>query len=178
LPAHLTFFSISAHDLAPVIRDIDRRMKDGRILMSPAVDMQAIRNFSYHVEGLWKGNTPAARGDVFLQTVLSNATAGQDAEYRRWFQQSHGPQLAAVPGVFEVKLGARTHVDLIPGEAASSPTYLSAMRFETAAILAFNEGLERAAKSSITPTTSYDIEGTWRETFQRAGSPIRGAGKR
>ncbi len=70
------------------------------------------------------------------------------------------------------------HVDLIPGEAASSPAYLSAMRFETPEILSFKEGLERAARSSIAPTTSYDIEGTWRETYQRAGSPIRGAGKR
>src|SRR5258706_11767326 len=85
LPAHLAFFAISAPDFAAVIQDIGKRMKDGRILISPAVDTHATRDFSYHLEGVWTGNRPVTRGDVFLQTGLSNATAGQDAEYRRWF---------------------------------------------------------------------------------------------
>jgi hypothetical protein len=178
LPAHLGYFSIAAPDLAAVVGNIAQQMKDGRIPLSPAVDMTTLRDFSYRREGHWTHEPPAVRGGIFMQTVLSNASSGQDAEYRHWFQQTHGPQLVAVPGVYEVEFGARTDVDLIAGEAAASPMYLSAMRFETPAILEFKAGLELAARSSVATTTSYDIQGTWRETYRRVGDPVRSRGRK
>jgi hypothetical protein len=178
LPAHLAYVSVFAADFGAVIRDIDQRMTSGRIKISPAVNMQAFRSMSYHQDGVWTHQPPAIRGHIFLQIVLANPTPGQEAEYDRWFAQNHGPQLASVPGVYEIDRGVRSNVTPIPGNAALPPLYLSAMRFETRAILAFKEDLEQAAKSYITPTTSYDLEHAWRETYQRTGSLLRGAARR
>jgi hypothetical protein len=158
LPAHLAFFTISAADPAAVVQSIER------ISISAADDATLSRNLSYRREGIWKHRSPSNAGDVFLQIVLSNPAPGKDAEYRRWYQQNHGPELATVPGNYEIEFGSSTD-KVVSNAARTAPTYLSAMRFKTAAILAFKENLERES-GRLTKSISYDIEGSWRETYQ------------
>jgi hypothetical protein len=177
LPAHLALLSITASDIAAVVREIDRRKTDGKIAMSTVVDEKTAREVAYRVEGVWEHKPASTGGAIYLQIVLADPVPGQAAEYNRWFDQSHGPQLASVHGVYEVKRGVRCDVALIPGEDAAGPAYLSAMHFQTRAILTFKEVLERAARNAITPSTSYDIAHAWRETYEQTGRFSRGTAK-
>jgi hypothetical protein len=95
-----------------------------------------------------------------------DAMPGQDAEFQHWFLQSHGPQLASVPGVYEEDFASRSETLLSP-TSSSSPAYLSAMRFQTDSVPAFKDELEQRARSSITRTTTYDMAHAWRETYQQ-----------
>jgi hypothetical protein len=175
LPAYLAYFYISAPDLTGVIQDINKRMGQGRIVMSPAVDKRTIRDFSYQRVGIWKSKTPATADATFMQIVLANPMPNQDAAFGRWFEQNHGPELVTVPGVYQIERGVRLDVNLIPGEAAASPASLSAMRFQTTSVPKLQERLELAAKAFTNPPSPlYDVDHAWRETYQRLGAPVPG----
>jgi hypothetical protein len=165
LPEHLAVFVVAANAADGVAREIGERVK-----ASAAVDKSTLRNLSFHKIGSWKSPHPESHGEMFLQVVLMDAVPGQDEEFQHWFLQSHGPQLASVPGVYEEDFASRSGTVVSP---TNSPSYLSAMRFQTNSVPAFKDELEQAARSSITPTTTYDMAHAWRETYQRVGSPIR-----
>jgi hypothetical protein len=166
LPEHLAVFVVAASQADGLATEIGKRVN-----ASPAVDKSTLRNLSFDKVGSWKSPHPESRGEMFLQVVLMDAAPGQDAEFQHWFLQSHGPQLASVPGVYEEDFASRSGT-LLSSTNSSSPAYLSAMRFQTDSIPAFKDELEQAARSSITPTTTYDMAHAWRETYQRVGNPI------
>jgi hypothetical protein len=179
LPGHLAYVYISASDLSGVIQDINKRTQRGRIVMSPAVDKQTIRDFSYQRVGIWKSKTAATAGETFMQIVLANPMPNQEVEFGRWFAHSHGPELVTVAGVYQIERGVRLDVNLIPGEAAASPASLSAMRFQTTSVPELQERLELAAKGFTNPPSPlYDVDHAWRETYQRLGAPIPGTGQK
>ena len=117
----------------------------------------------YARRGLW--TAPTKEGDAYLQVVISQAMTGRDQEYLDWFAAHHGPELATVPGVFSVTLGADGSGQKLSGTPIEAPRYLSVMQFRTSDVQSFKTGLEAAAKTTITSGSAYDSARAWRETY-------------
>ena len=167
LPAHLALLMLSSADLPGVLQGIGRAgAMNGA---SSVTDPHSVRMLGYREEGLWAHPAPEGSADTYLQIVLADPMPGHAAEYDQWFRDRHGPQLVAVPGVYEVIRGMREDAAVSPPTDPPAPYSLSAMYFRAHDLQVFKAGLERAARDSITSSSAYDVEHAWRETYQRLG---------
>ncbi|HUO23786.1 MAG TPA: hypothetical protein VMU59_14830 [Caulobacteraceae bacterium] len=173
LPAFLGVVSVHTADFAAWVQALGQQERGGALAMGPAVDPASVRLLGYRETGVWSHPAPEP-GDQYLQLVFAEASPGRSAEYTAWFREHHGPELTQVPGVVQVTAAVRVSTASASGGGAAAPTYLSAMRFETPDILRFKDTLESAAKTTVSPSSAYDLAHAWRETYARRGAPIDG----
>ena len=88
-----------------------------------------------------------SRSSHYLMVVLSNPTAGQEAEYNRWYDAEHVPDVLRVPGV----LSARCFVRLTPARrSAALPRYMVIYEVESADLSATRAEIIRRIRSGET----------------------------
>jgi hypothetical protein len=120
---YLVMYKIMTDDLPAVYVEVDRRIAIGNTVMSPAYDRahamsvtyRAIRPMIYHPgyqhgDGVTEGDRTTERnqatspkGEVYYQLVFSDPVEGEEAEYNRWYDAHHEPDVVSAPGFVEAQ---------------------------------------------------------------------------
>lgn len=97
------------------------------------------------VQAAEPGSTP----QTYFFLVFSDATAGQEAEYNRWYNDEHGPDVTSIPGFVS---GQRfIYADQQLREVAlKKPKYLIVYKIITADLAAVKEEITRRARNGQT----------------------------
>ena len=88
----------------------------------------------------------------YRYVILSRATAGQEAEYRRWYAEQHLPDVARQPGVVGAQLFAPV-VQKVYDLAAPEWTLMTMYELETDDPAATMEAIRALAGSAEMPMT-------------------------
>jgi hypothetical protein len=163
LPHRVAVYSIATENVAAVIGDLDKRMRDGRIEPGP-VNLKTIASFVYKRAKEWTSKSLVSMGNDYLQMVFADPVPERQQEFAQWYDDTHSRELLAVPGIMRIERSIK--YDACPTVCSQSPKSLSALRIRASSIDEFKVGLERVAKT-FTDTTSYDIANAWRLTLQR-----------
>ena len=110
---YLVMYMIVTDDLPSVYAEVDRRIETGNTVMSPAYDRanamsvtyRAIRPVIYH-SGYHQGDraaAPKSDSQVYYQLVFSDPVEGREAEYNRWYDERHEPDVVSAPGFREAQ---------------------------------------------------------------------------
>lgn len=118
---YVVMYRIVTDDLPSVFAEVDRRIAVGDTRMSPAYDRahavsvtyRAIRPVIYHpgyhpdhqegdqaAEG---SRATAPKEEVYYQLVFSDPVEGQEAEYNRWYDERHEPDVVSATGFVEAQ---------------------------------------------------------------------------
>ena len=122
---YLVIYTIATDDLPSVFAEVDRRIAAGNTRMSPAYDRthamsvtyQAIRPVIYHAGYHSAGSSSAGpgertaeldeatvpKGELYYQLVFSDPVEGEEAEYNRWYDERHEPDVVSAPGFVEAQ---------------------------------------------------------------------------
>jgi hypothetical protein len=88
--------------------------------------------------------------------MFTNSVPGQDAQFRAWYRDVHGPQLLTIPGIVGLTMYRRSACQLLSGVVLDSYAYLSCYDLDgdlasiTAAIA------RRGSEGQIDPGTVID----------------------
>jgi hypothetical protein len=115
----------------------------------------------------------APSGAYYLM-AFNNPVVGREAEFNRWYAETHAPEVASNPGV----LSAQRYVAVVPDSSPSlrgPRQYLAIYRIETGDLAACFNAFKRPKPTAgesppLDGTTSFTL------TYQRTGAEIRGAG--
>jgi len=121
-----------------------------------------------------------ARGNAVAETYymlfFSTPRAGQEAEYNRWYDHQHAPDVVAVPGFVAAQRYKLSDPQLMGGTPALPlPQYLVIYRIETdnlSAVLAEMNRRVRSGETVISPTLASGMT----YMYRALGPKIAGAG--
>ena len=128
LRKYLIMYKIVTSDLRSVYAEVDRRIKSGITRMSPAYDRPNSLNFTYKVIRpvvYHKGDAKSEQtGDspIYYQFVFSDPTEAQEAEYNRWYDEHHEPEVVSAPGFVDAQRLVLSDIQL--GNRAPLTKYL------------------------------------------------------
>jgi antibiotic biosynthesis monooxygenase (ABM) superfamily enzyme len=129
-------FKIVTDDLAAVMGEVDRRIRDGVTVIDPVIGKSPPPG-SGAGGGTYKAITDVVRGkggDVpnagkappthYIQVVYSTATPGKEQAFVAWYSKVHAPSVAATPGFQQWQLMQANPVAMRgrgPGQSGASP---------------------------------------------------------
>jgi hypothetical protein len=120
---YLVVFRIETDNLGEVYAEVNRRNREHLIAQSDTFDRTSARNYTYRaITAVHDG----ARGDAamahdgrptehYLQLVFSDAAAGKDSLFNRWYDTEHAPQVASTPGFESWQRARLAETQLAPG---------------------------------------------------------------
>jgi hypothetical protein len=76
----------------------------------------AERIYTYRLYSDWKGSPNWQKQQPFsgISLILANYVAGHEAEYQKWYDEVHGPEVTNVPGHVAMKRGELSPVQIAP----------------------------------------------------------------
>ena len=162
LRKYLIMYKIVTGDLPTVYAEVNRRIKAGITVMSPAYDRagslnftyRAIRPLVYHKRGA--GDAPESGSQVYYQLVFSDPTEGREPEYNKWYDQRHEPEVVSAPGFVEAQRFISSDIQL--GNKAPLTKYLVMYKIASNDVAARFADYKRLAPSmvmSVAMGTSY-----------------------
>jgi hypothetical protein len=119
---YLVVYKVVTDDLASVTAEVSRRLQTKMTVISPTFKGAANSPGGYYrvispvIEH--KGG-PAPKGDTYYQFVFSNPVEGQEAEFNRWYEKQHVPDVVSTPGFVSGLRGELTN----PRERREQTTY-------------------------------------------------------
>jgi hypothetical protein len=162
LPAYLAVYFLQSSDASALERSLKSVTR-----VPPVANATSIRILLYRHTGTWTSSAPQAVGTAFRQLVFGNALPGRDADFNRWYDETHARDLITVPGVTSVM--RFVFIDDIAGKGDIPPRYLSMMDFKTRSVDEFSEGLD-AAGAKFLNTDAFDSSRVWRLLYQRVSA--------
>jgi hypothetical protein len=108
LPKYLVLYKIVTDNLPSVYDEVHRRLKTGETKMSLAFESKTSVSFSYKLITpiiYHQGDQPKVGKDAhtYVQIVFSNATAGMEDEFNRWYDKEHAEDVVNAPGFVNVQ---------------------------------------------------------------------------
>lgn len=145
-------------------------LKSGEVTASDAVDQSAVlmQVWAPH-KGRLENESSTPRDQRGLYFVFGNAREGQDEVYNEWYDNTHLPEVLAVPGV----LSAQRYTLATPQFTKRSPIthrYLAAYEFEGSADAIMTVMREKSASGEMNMHESLELE-TVRMSFWNPISP-------
>lgn len=102
-------------------------MKRYLLWLATAIAHHALFGFglaSVAAAGLCSPRAFAAPPQTYYYLVFSNPTEGQEAEYNRWYEAQHIPDVLSVPGFVSAERFRLNDVQMYPGVKIAMPRYL------------------------------------------------------
>jgi hypothetical protein len=166
LPARLALYSIVTDNLDGVFRELNKRISQGTIAYSPAVNQKSMVTLNYKLALQRKATAKTDRGDNFIRIVAADMTPGREQEFRKWYDEIHSVEkMKMVIGIQEITRSDR--IDSCPsGKCDSSPQSLSLWRYGAKS---HSEFLAEIAKVNplFAKSSSYVSETAWRTDYQK-----------
>lgn len=95
--SHAVLYDLECEDLGTMLTELVDAHGDGRIAVSDVLDPASLTALVFSPLGGFQG-VPGRRRQVFA--ALSRPAAGQEAEFNRWYDGRHVPDVIRVPGIF------------------------------------------------------------------------------
>ena len=117
---------------------------------------------------------PAAT-QVYYMTVFNNPAQGKEAEYNRWYQEEHAPNIVAGAGFVNGQRYVEAGAGVGPSQSAPR-TYMVMYRIDTSDLNATYQNMKATApKPTIMPV---DSSSNFSVSFKHLGGEIKGHGSR
>jgi len=156
VPPYLVIFDYRTRDLGGLASETIRRMQQKVFVPSDSMDYAALASAIYRPLGPMvrasapQPATPVAGKPVrhYVMVVLSNPVAGKEADYNRWYDSQHIPDVLRVPG-FQ---SAQRFVAIEPVKAPTHalPGYFVRYEFDSADPAATRDEIMRRIKDGRT----------------------------
>ena len=117
---------------------------------------------------------PAGR-QTYYMFVFNSPKAGREAEYNRYYDEVHVPQVLAVPGFVSAQRMVYNDEVQLKAAALKKPRYLVMYTIVTdnlAGVIAENQ--RRARDGLITPSDTYDRAGSLNYLYRAVGTRVHG----
>lgn len=109
----------------------------------------------------------------FRLVVLASPIPGREQECARWYQETHLPEMVALPGILSAQRYERA-ADL--REGSETYPYLTIYEIETDDVQSVVAHIsEKAAAGGFDISDSLDREGTYAVFYAACGPEVRGA---
>jgi len=117
----------------------------------------------------------SAPSQVYYMAVFNNPAQGKEAEYNRWYQQEHAPNIVAAEGFVSGQRYVEAGSGVGPSQSAPRK-YMVMYRIETSDLLQTYANMKATAPK---PTNMpVDFASNFSVTFKQAGAEIKGHGSR
>src|SRR3984957_6224081 len=175
VPKYLIIYKIVTADVEGVFNEVNRRHQSGKTVISPTFDRKTSVSYVYKpfrpeikgVGGEAKGAKPGPK-QTYYQVVFTAMVAGREAEFNRFYDEHHAPELAAIPGF----TSAQRMILARPSTASIAATkYLALFKVVTSDLAAVKE---IAAGPGFTKSPAFDTQATRGYTFRAIGPVIEG----
>lgn len=129
MPRYLALYKIVTDDLVAVMTEVGRRVQTGQTKISPAYDRSTANTYIYRFSRPEQRRTspptaPAGgRNVLYYHIVFTVPASGKEAEFDRWYDEEHGPEMLMRPGI----LTAQRMVLAQPGRGPITPTEAAAV---------------------------------------------------
>lgn len=94
--SHMVLYDLDCDDLGAMLTELVDAHSDGRIAVSDVLDPASLTALVFSPAGAFQG-VPGRRRQLFA--ALSKPAAGQEAEFNRWYDERHVPDVIRVPGI-------------------------------------------------------------------------------
>jgi len=177
-PRYLVVYQIVTDNLTAVSTEVNRRLASGQTRMSPSFDAKSAQGLLYRALGPevpGVGGTPpgavSGTDQTYYQLVFADPVAGREAEFNRWYDEHHAPEVAAVPGFVSWQRAVLNDQQMNPPAPASK--YVTLFKIVTADLPAvFKEFGARAPRMGISP--AFDGNRTFGYTYRAIGPLLLG----
>lgn len=174
-PKYLVLYKIATDDLNAVIAEVKHRLQSGQTRVSPSLDANSGQMYIYRA---FRPEVPGARGEAadakpgpaqtYYQVVFGDAVAGKDAEFNRWYDTDHAPNLVAAPGFVFAQRAVINEVQMEP--IANPSHYLALFKIVTADLPAVFRYKNRGTE----PPPAFDRDRTFGYTYKAIGPLLIG----
>jgi hypothetical protein len=147
---YFAIYDLETEDLAGLNAEIVRRVGGPEMPMSDAIAPPVVRFFLDPVTPRWV--TDAARVNVppknrHMMCVMTSPAPGKEAEFTRWYDEQHIPDLLRLPGLVA---GQRFRLSAVQQKAPPFPqTYLAFYELDTYPVALNTELLRRVGTSQM-----------------------------
>lgn len=175
---YLALYELEAADEAGVQAVSDehmRRIADGEMRRTDAIDGPSMRALYYRAVGPWTGAAFGPPGAVFL--VFSDAVAGREDEFNAWYQGAHLEDVLAVPGFVAARRYAVTGVNMLGREWVTTAKYLCVYELDVTDAEGLNASLAElsrrvGARENMRMSDAIDGSSVKAAAFLRHGEPV------
>jgi len=137
LPAkYLVVYKVVTDDLAAVQAEVSRRLQTKMTIMSPTFKgaQNSPGGYFKTISAVipHKGDAPPApkgKVETYYQFVFSNPVEGKEQEFNTWYEETHVPEVASVPGWVEGQRGQLVNPRTRPGQTTFN--YVAAFKIVT-----------------------------------------------
>jgi hypothetical protein len=177
MPKYLVIYRIVTDDLAAVMAEVTRRVQSGQTRVSPTFDRHTADMYVYEALGPYikgaAGVPVGARSGTpqkFVQFVLTVPKDRQEAEFNRWYDQRHAPEMASTPGFTSaqrliLQSSASSHIE--------ATKYAALFEMESTDLTALLAPFH-APRAAVPPSPAFDAEKTRGYTYRALGPEIQG----
>jgi hypothetical protein len=177
LPKYLVLFKIQTANVKSVMAEVGRRVQAGETKISPVFDRDHASAYIYRAIGprvLHPGkSSQRASGNMheYVHFVFTVPVAGKEAEFNQWYDQTHAPEMAALPGFVSAQ-----RLEYQQGESRAVPPTHYAALFEiwtddlSAASRAMSKGMGKPPAGGV----PIDPQATRGYTYRAIGPVIYG----
>jgi hypothetical protein len=175
VPKYLIVYKIVTDDVEAVFGEVNRRLKTGETVISPAFDTKTSVSYVYRpfrpeIKGVGGEPPEATPGpkQTYIQIVFTAMVESMEREFNLFYDEHHAPELAAIPGF----VSAQRMILARPSNSSIPATkYLALFRVETSDLGAVKQV---ASGPGFTSSPAFDTKATRGYTFRAIGPVIEG----
>lgn len=175
---YMVMYKIVTADLDSVYAEVKRRLGNGMTRTSTAMDNSVIMGSTYEaITEPVKGTNPAGVDaakvgslPVYYQLVFADPKPESEAEYNKWYNEHHVPEITAVPGFVS---GQRFVFSSTQLNKDTSQKYLAMFKIVTPDIAATIKQFQTLAPN-MTDSPAFKTSGTIGYTYKAIGPLLDG----